>query len=190
MSWLFKLLFQLSGWGTLGAVPNHLKKAIWVVCPHWYWTDFLVGIGARSYVGVNIGFLGKSSLFKWYSAWFFRGLGGYPVDRSKANNLVQAVANTFKANSSIHIAIAPEGTRKDVAELKTGFYYMALTANVPIVLVGFDYTQKRVVFGGIIEPTGDYPKDMKPLYDFYLTIGGPQKEWLKRYQQTGEIPVK
>jgi 1-acyl-sn-glycerol-3-phosphate acyltransferase len=190
MRYLFKFLFRLFGWGVSGPAPTHLKKAIWVVCPHWYATDFFIGIGSRSEIGVNIGFLGKNSLFKWYSAWFFKALGGYPVDRSKANNLVQAVANTFKANDSIHVALTPEGTRKDVSELKTGFYYMALQAGVPLVLVGFDYQRKLVVFGGVVEPTGDYAKDIKPMYDFLLTIQSPQKEYLKRYQKTGEVPVK
>ncbi len=189
MNWLFSLLYQLFGWGTLGHVPKDLKKAIWVVCPHWYNTDFLVGIGVRAYVGLKIGYLGKSTLFKWYSGWLFRGLGGYPVDRTKNNNLVDSVAETFKQNENIHIAIAPEGTRSNVSKLKTGFYFMALKAQVPFVLVGFDYPRKRVVFGGVIYPTGDYLKDMKPVYDFYLGIQGAKKEWLQNYEQTGEIPL-
>lgn len=66
---------------------------------------------------------------------------------------------------------------------------MALKAQVPVVLVGFDYPRKCVVFGDVIYPTGDYITDMRPLYDFYLTIQSPKKEWLQNYEQTGEIPV-
>lgn len=189
MTWLFKIIYYLVGWRTIGRVPSELKKAVWVVCPHWRTSDFLVGIGVRSYVNINIGYLGKSTLFKWYSSWFFKGLGGYPVDRSKSNNLVEAVANTFNQHQTIHIAIAPEGTRRDVEKLKTGFYYIALKANVPIVLVGFDYPRKSVVFGDVIKFTGDYVKDMKPFYDFYATIQGPKKKWLKDYLETGVIAV-
>ena len=66
---------------------------------------------------------------------------------------------------------------------------MALKANVPIILVGFDYPRKAVVFGDVIYPTGDFVKDMKPIYDFFLTIQGSKKEWLINYAQTGEIPL-
>jgi 1-acyl-sn-glycerol-3-phosphate acyltransferase len=189
MNWLFGFLYRLLGWSTLGHVPKDLKKAIWVVAPHWNNWDFFVGVGVRAYIRLKIGYLGKSTLFKWYSGWFFRGLGGYPVDRTKNNNLVDSVAETFLQNESIHIAIAPEGTRSNVSKLKTGFYFMALKAQVPVVLVGFDYLRKCVVFGDVIYPTGDYITDMQPLYDFYLTIQSPKKEWLQNYEQTGEIPV-
>ncbi|RDB02876.1 1-acyl-sn-glycerol-3-phosphate acyltransferase [Runella aurantiaca] len=188
MNWLFAFLYRIFGWGILGRVPKDLKKAIWVVCPHWNSSDFFIGVGVRAFIGVKMGFLGKSSLFKWYSAWFFRALGGYPVYREKSNNLVDAVAETFKQNEFIHIAIAPEGTRSNTSKLKTGFYFMALKAQVPLVLVGFDYTRKLVVFGEPIYLTGDYVKDMKPFYDFYLTIQSPKKEWLQLYEQTGVIP--
>jgi 1-acyl-sn-glycerol-3-phosphate acyltransferase len=189
MNWLLALLYRLFGWRTIGDVPKDLKKGIWIVCPHWYGWDFVLGISVRAYVGINIGYLGKSPLFKWYSGWFFRALGGYPVDRTKNNNLVDAVAETFRQNDSIHVAIAPEGTRSNVSRLKTGFYYIALKAQVPFVLVGFDYPRKSVVFGGVVYPTGDFVKDMKPVYDFYMTIQGPKKEWLYNYEQTGEIPL-
>ena len=189
MNWLFGLLYRLVGWRTIGHAPTELKKGIWLVCPHWYNWDFFVGVGVRAYINLKIGYLGKSALFKWYSGWLFRGLGGYPVDRTKNNNLVEAVAATFQENETIHIAIAPEGTRSNVSKLKTGFYYMALKADVPIILVGFDYPRKAVVFGDVIYPTGDFVKDMKPIYDFFLTIQGPKKEWLVNYAQTGEIPL-
>ena len=189
MNWLFALLYRLAGWSTHGHIPKDLKKAIWVVAPHWNNWDFLVGIGVRAYIGMYIGYLGKSTLFKWYSAWFFRGLGGYPVNRTQSTNLVDSVAETFQKNEFIHIAVAPEGTRSNVSKLKTGFYFMALKAQVPFVLVGFDLTRKCVVFGDVIYPTGNYVKDMKPVYDFYLTIQSPKKEWLQNYEQTGEIPL-
>lgn len=189
MNWLFALLYRLSGWSSLGYVPKELKKAIWIVAPHWNSRDFFIGIGIRATIGIKIGFLAKNTLFKWYSGWLFRRLGGFPVNRSKSNKLVDSVAETFQKNESIHIAIAPEGTRSNVSRLKTGFYFMALKAKVPIVLVGFDHERKCVVFGDVIYPTGDYLKDMKPVYDFYLTIQSPKKEWLQNYEQTGEIPL-
>ncbi|MFN4146799.1 MAG: 1-acyl-sn-glycerol-3-phosphate acyltransferase [Runella sp.] len=189
MNTLFILIFRLLGWKTEGDIPRHLPKAIWVLCPHWKSMDFVIGILARSVVGIKIGYLGKASLFRWYSNWFFKGLGGYPVDRSKSNNLVEAVAETFRQHEKIHIALTPEGTRSDTAYLKTGFYYMALKAHVPLVLVGIDYPRKAIIFGNVLYLTGDYAADLKPFYEFYATIGGPKKRWLRAYLETGEIEV-
>lgn len=182
------VIYRWLGWKVIGENPTYLKKGIWVVSPHTSNWDFPVGLYARELLKIRIGFLGKHSLFKWYSNWFFRGLGGYPVNRSKANNLVEAVANTFAQNDSIHIAITPEATRSDVKSLKNGFYYMAQRANVGIVCVGFELKNKKMIIGPIIYPTGNYVEDMKPYYEFYLSLDAPRKTWLKRYAETGEIP--
>ncbi len=112
-----------------------------------------------------------------------------PVNRHKANNLVDAVVDIFQENEKMHIAITPEGTRNDVATLRKGFYYMALKANVPLILVGFDYVRKTFVMRDPLYLTGDYMTDMRAFYEFYLTIQGPRKTWLINYVLTSEIPA-
>ncbi|WP_408641489.1 1-acyl-sn-glycerol-3-phosphate acyltransferase [Spirosoma telluris] len=77
----------------------------------------------------------------------FRALGGRPVYRDKSHNLVDAMAAIFNENERLHICIAPEGTRSNVAKLKTGFYYIALKANVPLIPVGFDWPRKLIIIG-------------------------------------------
>lgn len=188
-STFFAFLFRISGWKVTGTLPHSIKKAIWVGAPHNSNWDLIIGIGARATIGFQIGFLAKNDLFKWYSGWLFKALGGFPVDRSKTNNLVDAVVSIFKENDTIHIALTPEGTRSDVNKLKTGFYYMALHANVPIILVGFDYTKKAFVIREPLILTGDYYQDMKIVYDFYLAIQSPHKSWLRTYAKTGVIPA-
>lgn len=189
MRLIFAFLFQLSGWKIIGSKPDSIQKAIWVGAPHNSNWDFIIGLGARAYINFKIGFLAKSELFKWYSGWFFRATGGFPVDRSHATNLVDAVVKSFMQNNQMHVAITPEGTRSDVSKLKTGFYYIALKAQVPLILVGFDYTRKGFVIREPLYLTGDYQRDMKIIYDFYLTIQSPHKTWLKVYASTGEIPA-
>jgi 1-acyl-sn-glycerol-3-phosphate acyltransferase len=189
MKHLFAFLYKLAGWRISGVVPHHVKKAVWVACPHWKNIDFPIGIGARSAMNIKVGFLAKSSLFKWYSGWLFRALGGFPVHRDRAYNLVDSITRSFREHDEIRVIIAPEGTRSDVSKLKTGFYYMALKANVPLVLIGFDYGRKVVEVGPILHLTGDYVKDMKPFYEYYLTIQSPRKQWLKNYAETGVIPL-
>ena len=101
--------------------------------------------------------------------------------------MVDAVSAMFQKNEKLHIAITPEGTRKDVDKIKTGFYHIALKANVPLILIGFDYPRKAIVISEPIHLVNDYQKDMKVIYDFYLTIQGERKTWLKKYAATGLI---
>lgn len=189
LSSIFAFLFRVFGWQIIGTPPNSIPKAMWLGAPHNSNWDFIMSLGARAQIKFQVGFLGKKELFKWYSGWLFRALGGFPLDRSKALNQVEAIANTFKKYDRIHIAIAPEGTRKDVTKLKTGFYYIALKANIPLILIGFDYPRKAFVINDPIYLTGDFQKDMKEIYDFYLTIQGHKKTWLENYIETGLIPL-
>ena len=93
--------------------------------------------------------------------------------------MVQSVVNLYKSNESLHIALAPEGTRKPVSKLRTGFYYMAKNANVPIVMIGFDYDRKVVVINQPYLPTEDMEEDLRVIARFYNTIGGVRKEWIE-----------
>lgn len=185
---MFAFLYKLSGWKVIGTPPYSIPKAIWVGAPHNSNWDLVISLGARATMRFDIGFMAKSQLFTWYSGWLFRALDGYAVDRSRGNNLVDAVVETFNKNERMHIAITPEGTRSDVATLKTGFYYMALRAGVPLILVGFDYPRKAFVIRDPLWLTGDFPQDIRAIYEFYLTIGGPRKTWLDTYARTGIVP--
>ncbi len=182
-------MYHLAGWKVIGNPPYQLDKAIWVGAPHWSNWDLGVSLGARATMDFDIRFLAKKEIFTWYSGWLFRALGGMPVDRHKNNNLVDAVVAIFRENKKMHIAITPEGTRDDVATLKKGFYYMALKAGIPLILVGFDYVRKAFVIRDPLYLTGDYAADMKAFYEYYLTIQGPRKTWLTDYVQTGVIPA-
>ena len=94
---------------------------------------------------MKIKFIGKKELFNPITSFFFKFLGGIPVDRSKNTNLVDEVVNLFDQNEIQILAIAPEGTRKKVKKWKSGFYYIALNANLPILMVSFDYIKKEVI---------------------------------------------
>lgn len=183
-NWLFDSLFKWSGWQLTGNIPHHLKKCIVIVCPHATWVDFPVGLGTRSTLKRNIHFWGKKELFKGPFGWLFKVLGGYPVDRSKHSNLVDAIVDIFNSKEEFLAALAPEGTRKDVQELKTGFYYIAKLANIPIVMVGFDYVNKKVIVNDPFTPTGDFEKDKIEIAKFFATVPGVQKSWIKNYLQS------
>ena len=132
--WRF-IFCTLMGWKYQGMFPSELKKYVIIAAPHTSWVDFPVAILARNASGIKINFIGKDSLFNGPFGWFFRGLGGAPVDRSKNNNLVDAIVDIFNSREQFRLGLSPEGTRKKVEKWKTGFYYIAKGAGVPIVIL-------------------------------------------------------
>ena len=105
-----------------------------IAVPHTSWHDFYIGVLLRSVINIKANFIGKKSLFNPLTGWIFKALGGYPVIRKNNEKQVDAIARLFKDKDEFRIAIAPEGTRKKVKKWKTGFYYIAKKANVPIVM--------------------------------------------------------
>lgn len=137
---------NLWGWRITGKVPDD-KKIVAIVAPHTSWHDLFVGIFTRSILKMEkrIKFLGKQELFKTpLIGWTLRQLGGYPVVRDKQLNSVDSVVKIFEKNENFFLTLAPEGTRAKVDKLKTGFYYIALKAKVPILLV--DFVLKKELF--------------------------------------------
>ena len=163
MSWLAKIVFlRLMGWRIEGDFPP-LKKLIVAVFPHTRNMDFIVGVLTRAVLNEKISYVGKKELFNPFTGWFFRALGGAPINRSSNENKVSAIAKIFKEKEAFRMAIAPEGTRKKVDRWKTGFYYIAMEAEVPILLVHFNYPLKKVSFLKLFYTTGDIEKDLKEM---------------------------
>ncbi|MFN6089027.1 MAG: 1-acyl-sn-glycerol-3-phosphate acyltransferase [Cyclobacteriaceae bacterium] len=187
MRWLLALVFKWMGWKTQGDVPKHINKYIVAVAPHTSNWDFVIGILARSVLNIQSAkFIGKDSLFKPPLGWFFRAVGGYPVDRSGHKDMTDQIAHIFDQHEKFILGLAPEGTRKKVDKLRTGFYYIAKKANVPIVPVGFDFATKTVVVAKPFYPTDDFDSDMKTLFNFYSGITGKNKE----LGLSGETPLR
>ena len=175
-----KVIFsKIFGWKIRGSVPKD-KKIIAIVAPHTSALDFFIGIFTRSVLHMEdrIKFLGKAELFEIpIFGYFLKKMGGYPVVRNKQNNSVDNVVNIFNENSSFFLALAPEGTRHKVNKLKTGFYYIALKAKIPIQLVGFDFKRRIVDFGEKMYPSGNIEKDMKKIISYFAKFYGkiPEK---------------
>ena len=176
---LFKFIyFKILKWKVSGKFPIDLKKYIVIVAPHTSTWDFPLGIIFRglSKEVKDAKYLGKKELFKPPMGWFFRATGGYPVNRSKHTNMVDAVVDIYNRHEKFIIALAPEGTRAKVERLKTGFYYIALKAKIPIVMVGFDYGGRQVVVSDAYLPGDDFEKDMLVFMDFFKKIKGKNPE--------------
>ncbi len=163
---LSKVIFFTLGWKIVG-VKKFPKRCIVAAAPHTSNWDFLYGRCYGYILGIKARYLMKSELFIPLIGQIFRLNGGIPVYRKDKNNVVQQVVELFNNNEELILGIAPEGTRKRVARWKTGFYYMALQANVSIVLVGLDYKLKEIGIITEIKPTGDFEKDMLVIQEKY-----------------------
>jgi 1-acyl-sn-glycerol-3-phosphate acyltransferase len=169
----WRIYWKLSGWKINGAWPNTLTRAIIVVGPHTSSTDVIIGMAARAIVPIPYAhYLGKKELFDGNFGWFFRATGGVPVDRFSKNNMVEQVVNEFNIREHFVLALSPEGTRKKVDRLRTGFWHIAKQAGVPIVMAGLDYGKKELILSAPFIP-GEHPEDDMPdLIKFFAPIKG------------------
>ncbi len=177
MKYISKFIFtKIFGWKLVGNFPKELKKYIVIGAPHTSQFDFFIGLAVRNITGVKINFIGKKSLFKPPFGFIFKKLGGTPVDRNKSTNMVDEIVQIFNKNDEFRLAISPEGTRKKVTKWKTGFYYIAKGANVPIVMFTFDFGKKQVALSKPFYPTEDKENDFNCFYDFYKDVKGKYPE--------------
>lgn len=163
---LSRLILRLFGWRVTGVLPD-LSKFIIAAAPHTSNWDFPLGILAKSAVGLRVSFLGKDALFKGPLGWFMRWQGGRPVDRSAPHGVVKEMIRIIREAPHFVMAIAPEGTRKRVAEWRTGFYHLAHGAGIPIVPGHLDFGRREVRFGAPFWPTGDPDADLAAIRALY-----------------------
>ena len=170
------ILYNILGWRVENGFPEAPKKYIIIAAPHTSWIDFPIAILSRMSEGKMVHFIGKGSLFKWPFGYFFKALGGTPVDRDKSTNMVAGVINIFKTKEEFRLGISPEGTRKKVDKWKTGFYYIAKGANVPIVMATLDFENKKIKISEPYYVTEDIHKDFKVFDNFYKDVKGKNPE--------------
>jgi len=171
------IFFKVMGWKIEGAIDENIKKCVLMVMPHTSWHDFYLGIFTRGITGLEMNFIGKKELFIFPFGYYFRWMGGAPIDRTGNLNKVDSIATIFEKHKEFRLAISPEGTRKKVAQLKSGFYYIALKANVPIITVAFGFGNKTVKIGKPFLPTRNYENDLPILLNHFDGIIGKVPEY-------------
>jgi 1-acyl-sn-glycerol-3-phosphate acyltransferase len=159
---LATLAFRFSGWRMDGNFPNTPKMVV-IVAPHTSNWDFFVGVMAMFGLGLRGTFLGKHTLFRWPLGIIMRWLGGVPVERSNSHNVVDQTVGYFQRRERMILALSPEGTRKKLPAWKTGFYYVAKGAGVPIVPVSFDYPKRLITIHPPLLPSEDKAADFRAL---------------------------
>ena len=170
-----RLLLWLSGWKVEGERPD-IPKYVMIAAPHTSNWDFYYTILMAFHYRLKIYWMGKSSLFDGWRGPIMRWLGGIAVNRNAASNLVNDTVETIKRSEKITVVVPPEGTRGEVTYWKSGFYYIAHGAGVPIVLGYLDFARKRGGLGPVFMPTGDFEADIKEIQKFYEPIQGKHRK--------------
>ncbi len=164
---------KLNGWTVEGSLPPEARKSVFIAAPHTSNWDLPYTLMVAFALRLKIYWMGKASIFRFPFGALMRWLGGVAVDRSKANNLVAASAQAImESDGPVQLVVPPEGTRGKTRHWKTGFYFIAQEAKVPIVLAYMDYHRKVSGIGPIFQPTGDVDADMAAIKAFYAPIKG------------------
>ncbi len=169
---LSKFILKLLGFKITGEYPELPKQKVVIAVPHTSYWDFPIGILVRSAMKINVKYVGKASLFKPPLGYIMRYLGGIPVDRSKSNNFVDAVVNAYKERPDLTVLFAPEGTRRKVEKLKTGFYYVAKQAGIPILPVVWDIANKDIRWLPMFYPGENPESDLVEIIKLFDGVEG------------------
>jgi 1-acyl-sn-glycerol-3-phosphate acyltransferase len=177
--YLAKTLMRLTGWRVEGKLPD-IPKFVLIGAPHTSNWDFVLFLGVIFSLRANVHFMGKAELFRPPYGSFFYYCGGVPVDRKKSTGLVDQMVNAFERAERFILTIAPEGTRYYVKEWKRGFYHIAKSAGVPIVMARVDGRHKTVRIGEVFHPTDDLEADMKALTGAFEGVTGikPRRKYI------------
>lgn len=160
----------LLGWRFAGSLPP-VRKAVLIVAPHTSNWDFVIGVAALFAIGVRVAWLGKHTIFRRPWGILMRWLDGIPLDRRQRGvGAVEHVVEILNSRSTVLLGLSPEGTRRPVEQWRSGFYFIALGAGIPIVPVALDYATHTIVIGEPLTPSGDYDRQLAVLMGFFAAM--------------------
>ena len=166
-------VLKLAGWKVSGQLPANGRKCVLIAAPHTSNWDLPYTLMVAFALRLNIYWMGKEQIFRPPFRGLMMWLGGIPVRRESANNVVAASIESLQsADGPVQLVVPPEGTRSKARYWKTGFYYIAVGAQVPIVMAYMDYERKISGLGPVFEPTGDIEADMVTIKAFYAPFKG------------------
>ncbi len=169
--WLCIAFFKLNGWKMEGSFPPH-AKAVLIAAPHTSNWDGVYMLAAAGFYRIKLRWMGKKSLTAGPLGPIVRWLGCVPIDRTGANDMVASMASAFAEHDDMILAIPPEGTRSLRTEWKSGFYHIAHTAAVPLIISVLDYRTRTIRLAATITPSGDYEQDLETIQQHYTAARG------------------
>ena len=171
-----KFFLTITGWKFKGDIPRS-DRIILVAGPHTSNWDFLLALAFIFGLNLNVFWIGKHTLFKNGFSKIMRKLGGIPVDRASPELLMNEVSHIVKRQQGVIIAISPEGTRKKVERLKSGFLRIAKTTNSQILLAGIDFESKLIHLGKLFQPSGNTESDLLNVHNYFRQFKGKRPEF-------------
>ena len=163
-------MLKASGWRTVGEIPN-ISQAVVLALPHTSNVDGVYAIPSLFALDLQISIMGKHTLFKIpVLAQLMHWMGIVPIDRDNKGSVLQSSIDKFKTGEPLFLGLSPEGTRDYTEKWKTGFYYLAVGADVPILPVAMDYNTKEIRFMPLVYPTGDIDVDLPKIYAHYRGV--------------------
>ncbi|MED5387521.1 MAG: 1-acyl-sn-glycerol-3-phosphate acyltransferase [Pseudomonadota bacterium] len=165
---LGRLILGVMGWRIVGSLPN-VERAVLAVAPHTSNMDGVVGISAIQSLRVRVRFMGKHTLFEGRLGKLMYWLGGIPVNRDSADDVVDQTTRVMR-ETPFWLGLAPEGTRTGAQRWKTGFYRIAEQMQVPIVVIGFCYQRRQIRIVGSFMPSGNMERDLEQIYSALADI--------------------
>ena len=168
-------LLRLAGWRSVMVWPPEPKGVI-IVYPHTSNWDFILGMLFKVGYGLPANWIGKTEMFPWPFTGLLKWLGGIPLDRKRSKGFLEGLLEEFRRRDWIWVAIAPEGTRSHTDHLKSGFYQVAVAADVPVALAYIDYGTKTLGIDTYVRMSGYREADMATLSEFYSTKRGRRPE--------------
>ncbi len=170
-----KFILWVFGWKVDQNIPKE-KSFIILVAPHTSNWDFLVGRLVIGSLRVPQTVMMKKEMFFFPLKYLLKALGAMPINRKKSMKMVDYIVEMFEEKENFVFSITPEGTRSYVEKWKTGFYHIAVKANVPLVLGKIDYKRKESGLADVIYPSGDFEKDFKKIIDLLSDVEGRNPE--------------
>ncbi len=163
---LYLKLLSLLGWTVIDA-PDRPARAVLIAYPHTSNWDAMYALLAKLALGLNAHWVGKDALFRWPFGGLLRRFGGVPVNRRQRSGFVEQMVAEFATRERFLLVMAPEGTRSHTAGLKTGFYRIALAAQVPVGLGFVDYEKRQTGILAYLTLSGDPDKDIAAIAAHY-----------------------
>ncbi len=174
------LILKIIGWKVVRNIPD-TRKFILVAAPHTSNWDFALVLLLAFALDIKVYIMIKKEVLEWACGSVFNWLGVIPVDRDRSGNIVAQAIRAFDQAENLVVVISPAGTRKKVKRWKTGFYHIAVGADIPIMLGFLDYGRKTGGIGRMIVPKGDMEADMIEIKAFYADITGKYSEHVSPY---------
>lgn len=175
MKALARFVFWITRWKLNVGWPVGLKKAVLIAIPHTSNWDLLYARAAFYLMDIPVKFTIKKEVMVGPLGWLIKGLGGIAIDRKRIpggrkQTYTEAMVNMLQEADELVIMVTPEGTRSHAPKWKTGFYHIALGANVPVVIGYLDYKKKEAGIGPVIHPDGNMQSQIEEMMAFGRTV--------------------